>query len=157
MSEEHQRLNEQRFVEEVGLHFEQAGAPRMAGRIVGWLLICDPPHQSTGELAEALLASKGSISSATRLLIQMGMIERISLPGQRRDYFSIKPNSWDEMMKRRMAVVTDLRVIAERGLQLLEGKDLRVKRRLEEMRSMYAFWERELPALMERWEEERKG
>ncbi|MFC1955613.1 hypothetical protein ACFLWZ_03665 [Chloroflexota bacterium] len=35
-------------------------------------MICDPPYQSPDELAEALIASKGSISSTTRLLIQMG-------------------------------------------------------------------------------------
>ena len=46
--------DQQHFVEEVGLLFEHAGLPRMAGRILGWLLICDPPHQSPGELAEVL-------------------------------------------------------------------------------------------------------
>ncbi|MFQ3629252.1 MAG: MarR family transcriptional regulator, partial [Cyanobacteriota bacterium] len=75
------------FVEEVGLMFELIGLPRMAGRIFGWLLISQPPHQSSGELAEVLQASKGSISSMTRLLIQLGLIERLPLPGDRRDFF----------------------------------------------------------------------
>ena len=43
---------EQRFVEEVGIVFEQTGLPRMAGRILGWLLISDPPHQSTDQLTQ---------------------------------------------------------------------------------------------------------
>ncbi len=155
MNEEQQQDKEQRFVEEVGLFFEQRGLPRMAGRILGWLLISDPPHQSADELAEALMASKGSISTMTRLLIRIGMVERISLPGQRRDYFLIKPDDWDELIKEGLTRVTAFRSLTERGLELLEGKDPHIRQRLERMRDMYAFFEREFPALIERWEQER--
>jgi hypothetical protein len=37
---------EREFIERSGLFYEAAGGPRTAGRILGWLLICDPPHQS---------------------------------------------------------------------------------------------------------------
>ena len=57
------QLEKKRFIEEVGLLFEQTGLPRMAGRILGWLLIANPPHQTTSHLTEALLASKASIST----------------------------------------------------------------------------------------------
>jgi len=156
MSNESQ-LEEKRFVEEVGLFFEQSGMPRMAGRILGWLLISDPPHQSTGELSEALLASKGSISTTTRLLIRIGLIERTSLPGQRHDYFRIKPNAWHQMVKESLVQVTTARQLAEQGLELLEGKVHINRQCLEEMHNMYAFFEREFPALLERWEQERKA
>ena len=43
------------------------------------MLICDPPAQSAGELADVLGASKGSLSTMTRLLIQVGLIERAGL------------------------------------------------------------------------------
>ena len=89
--EDDHRLEERRFVEDFSLYFEQMGYPRSAGRILGWLLICDPPVQSTGELADALGASKGSRSTMTRLLIQVGLIERAGMPGRRRDYSRIKP------------------------------------------------------------------
>ena len=144
------------FVEEVGLLFEQTGLPRMAGRILGWLLISDPPHQTTSDLTEALLASKGSISTVTRLLIRIGLIERTSLPGERRDYFRIKPGAWHQFMGESLAQTTALRQLAERGLELLEGEAHLNRQWLEEMRDMYAFFEREFPALMERWEQERK-
>ncbi|HEX7974611.1 MAG TPA: MarR family transcriptional regulator, partial [Anaerolineales bacterium] len=85
--EDHRQIAKQHFVEEVALVFEEIGIARMAGRILGWLLISNPPHQSADELAEALQASKGSISTMTRLLIQADLIERIGLPGERRDYF----------------------------------------------------------------------
>jgi DNA-binding transcriptional regulator GbsR (MarR family) len=144
------------FVEEVGLLFELMGLPRMAGRIFGWLLISNPPHQSMDELVEVLQASKGSISTMTRLLIQVGLIERLSLPGQRRDYFRIKPDAWSQVIKQRLVQITAFREMAEKGLKLLEDEPLLLRQRLEEMRDIHAFFERELPAMNERWEAERQ-
>jgi DNA-binding transcriptional regulator GbsR (MarR family) len=151
-----QPLEQMQFVEEVGLMFEMVGLPRMSGRIFGWLLISAPPQQSHGELAEVLQASKGSISTMTRLLIQIGLIERVSLPGKRRDYFQIKPNSWSQMTKQRLAQVTAFRQLAERGLLMMEGSSPELKARLKEMRDLHAFMERELPLLHQRWELEQQ-
>jgi DNA-binding transcriptional regulator GbsR (MarR family) len=142
------------FVEEVGLMFELVGFPRMAGRILGWLLISNPPQQSTSDLVEVLQASKGSISTMTRLLIQIGLIERVSLPGKRRDYFQIKPHAWSQLTKQRIAQITTFRELAEKGLSLLGDCPIELKGRLQEMRDMHAFLERELPLLDERWEQE---
>ena len=150
------QLEEKRFVEEFGIVFEQIGMPRMAGRILGWLFISDPPHQSTDQLAEALMASKGSISTMTRLLIRIGLIERISLPGVRHDYFRIRPGALQHQLKQGVEQVAMFRKLAERGLELMEGKAPQTRQGLEEMRDMYAFFEREFPALVERWEQERR-
>jgi DNA-binding transcriptional regulator GbsR (MarR family) len=149
------QLEEKHFVEEFGIAFEQIGMPRMAGRILGWLFISDPPHQSTDQLAEALMASKGSISTVTRLLIQIGLIERISLPGVRHDYFRIRPGALQHQLKQGVEQVAMFRKLAERGLELMEGKAPLARQGLEEMRDMYAFFEREFPSLLERWEQER--
>ncbi len=150
------QLEEKQFVEEVGIFFEQTGMPRMAGRILGWLMISDPPHQTTDELTQTLLASKGSISTMTRLLIRIGIIERVSLPGQRRDYFRIKTGAWHQMLKDSLAQITAFRQFTERGLELIEDKADFNRQWLEEMRDMYTFFEREFPALLERWEQEHK-
>lgn len=156
MDETKRLLAKKQFVEETGLFFEQMGLPRMAGRVLGWLLISDPPHQTLHQLMETLAASKGSISTMTRLLIQVGLIERVSLPGHRRDYFRIKSRVWSQLLQQRMFQVTALRRLAEQGLDLLEGETSLVKQRLEEMHDVYAFFERELPALLDRWETERQ-
>lgn len=148
---------EQHFVEEVGLFFEQWGGPRMAGRILGWLLICDPPYQSMGEVADALMASKGSISTMTRLLIQLGLIERTARPGQRRDYVQIRPGIWIDALGQRMRAVAAYRALAERGLALLDNSAAERGERLREMRDIFAFFERELPLLIERWKQEQSA
>ena len=152
--QDERQAEKQQFVEEVGIVFEQTGLPQMAGRIFGWLLISDPPHQSTDQLAEALIASKGSISTMTRLLIQIGLIERLSLLGIRHDYFRIKPGAWHQLLKDTVIQTTTFRQLMEKGLDLLEDKAHVNRKWLEEMRDMYAFFEREFPALFERWEQQ---
>ena len=142
------------FVEDVGIFFEQSGMPRMAGRILGCLLLSDPPHQSLDELAEALMASKGSISTTTRFLIQVGLIERFSLPGVRHDYFRISPRAFQHSLTHGVERIRMLRILAERGLALVDGEALQSRQGLEEIRDMYIFFEREYPLLLDRWEQQ---
>jgi len=143
-----------RFAEEVGIFSEEYGLPRMAGRVLGWLLVSDPPNQSLAELSEALMASKGSVSTMTRLLIQLGMVERVSLPGLRRDYFCIKGDE-NEAGAQFLAKTVAMRRLSERGLELMEGKPPRLRERLERTRDLCAFLEKEVPLLVQRWERER--
>ena len=145
-----------RFIEDVGICFEEMSLPRMAGRILGWLFISDTPHQSIDELAEALMASKSSISTTARLLGQFNLIERFSLPGIRHDYFRIRPAGWHYLAKQRGDQIKVMRQLCERALELLEGEAQGNREWLEEMRDMYAFFEREFPALVKRWEQEHK-
>jgi len=155
LKEEQRKLEEKRFIEDVGLFFEEYGLPRMAGRVLGWLLICDPPYQSMGDLSEALMASKGSISTMTRLLIQIGLIDRVSLPGMRRNCFRIK-SSTDELMKRSIARFAAMHRLSERGLKLTKGESPEIQEHLERIRDMSSFLEEHVPQMMERWERDRK-
>ncbi|MFC2041430.1 GbsR/MarR family transcriptional regulator [Chloroflexota bacterium] len=149
------QLEKQQFVEHVGIIFEQTGIPRMAGRIFGWLLISDPPHQSTSQLTEALMASKGSISTSTCLLIRLGLIERHSLLGIRHDYFRLCPDAWQHLIRHGLEdEIKMIRQLAEHGLELLADNAPLTRKWLGEMRDIYAFLEREFPALLERWEQE---
>lgn len=150
------QFEEKHFIEDVALFFEQEGLPRMAGRILGWLLISDPPHQSIDELAQVLQASKGSISTMTRLLIQVGLVERVALPGERRDHFRIKPGAWSQIIKQEGFRAGATRALTERGLELLDGADSELKQRLKEAHELYAFLEREYSNLLDKWERERK-
>jgi len=147
-----QQLKERRFVEELGIVFEQTGLPRMAGRIYGRLLISHPAYQSANELASALMASRGSISTTTRLLIQLGLIERFSLPGVRRDYFNIQSDASIKLLKH--GIEEEIRMIhqlAKSGLELVQDSESR--KALEDLRNMYAFFGDEFLKLMERWQQ----
>ena len=155
---ENKPLEKLQFVEEFGIYFEAQQMPRMAGRILGWLLVCTPPQQSADELMDTLQASRGTISTMTRMLLQLGFIEKISQPGERRDYFRLRPHVWQVLMAARMVEITRLRQMAERGLGLMgEGATVQERERLEEMRILYQFFETEMPHLLQRYEEEIKN
>lgn len=146
---------EKNFVEAVGIAFEQTGLPRMAGRIFGWLLISEPPYQSPAELAEVLMASKGSISTTTRLLIQLGLIERFIIPGVRHDYYRLRQDALQRTIKHGLEdEIKMFQGVAEQGLELMKGESSARRRWLEEMRDRYNFLVRELPPLMERYEKQ---
>jgi DNA-binding transcriptional regulator GbsR (MarR family) len=148
----HEKLE---FIEEVGLSLAHQGLPRMAGRLLGALLIADPPEQSAEELARTLKASRGSISTMTRMLEVPGLIERVSKPGDRRVYFRNKPDAWYQSAKTRVAQLATMRTLAEKGLSLVQGSDADVRRGLEDMHDFYLFWESELPKVLDRWKRER--
>jgi DNA-binding transcriptional regulator GbsR (MarR family) len=142
-----------RFVEEVGLWFERGGVPRMAGRVLGWLLVCDPPEQTMQELADRLGASMGSISATTRLLDQLGLVERNSLPGERRVRYRIRPDAWTRTVEQRIEQALSFQAIAAKGLALMEGLDPSRRDRLEVMPEWSRFYADELRRLLPKWEQ----
>jgi DNA-binding transcriptional regulator GbsR (MarR family) len=142
------------FVEELALGFERQGLFRMAGRVIGWLLICDPPEQTFNQLAEVLQASKGSISTAMKFLVPSGIVERVSRPGERRDYYRCRPDAWYDLAREQSAQYRELRLLAERGLAQLADAPAARRERLQAMHDFYTWLEREMPALWERWRRE---
>jgi DNA-binding transcriptional regulator GbsR (MarR family) len=145
-------FEERHFVEDISLYFEQMGLPRTAGRVLGVLLISDPPPQSLTDLCERLGASKSSISTTTRLLVEMDLIERVPSPMPRRVYFQFRPGGWAVFVRERLRLWASLHQIAERGLELLRDRDPALRDRLQEAHDMFSLIEDELPALLERLE-----
>ncbi|HEX8941084.1 MAG TPA: MarR family transcriptional regulator [Candidatus Limnocylindrales bacterium] len=143
-----------RFLEQVGLAFESVHLPRMAGRVLGALLLGPTDGLTAGELTEALGASKGSISSSTRLLEHYGFVDRVVLPADRRDRFAIRPGAWTRVLDERFSLVRSLRDLAEEGLTLLDPGD--DPRPLSEVRDMYEFLDDAWPELLARWEQRRR-
>jgi DNA-binding transcriptional regulator GbsR (MarR family) len=146
----HQPIEDIHFIEDIGLYFEQVGLPRMAGRILGALLICDPPSQSITDLGERLHASKGSISIMARLLVERGLIERVASPMPRRDYYRFKPGGWSTYMRQWLGLMSGLHQITERGMQLMTDKPAALKERLQEAHDLFSNIELEFPAILEK-------
>jgi len=100
-------------------------------------------------LAPVLLPYRTDVN---RLLL----IERRRRPGDRKDYFRNKPNAWFEATKQQVALISRLRRLSERGLEVIDSGDLEVTRGLRDMRDMLTFYERELPKMFADWEKLRK-
>jgi DNA-binding transcriptional regulator GbsR (MarR family) len=149
------KIEEMHFIEDVALFFERMGMPRMAGRILGVLLISDPPAQSITEIGEKLNASKSSVSIMARLLVENGLIERVASPIPRRDYYRFKEGGWILYMRQWLALMGELHKITERGLALIDGKALELQERLLEAHDLFSLIEQRFPALLEYLEKER--
>ncbi|MDQ6605340.1 MAG: MarR family transcriptional regulator [Actinomycetota bacterium] len=146
----------ERFIEALAVQLElDASTPRMVGRALGWLLVCDPPAQSAAELAESLQASKGSISTSTRALLRMGFIERVRLRGERFDRFRARPEAWDEFFMREEQFAEPRRVF-RLGLDALSDEPPERRRRLEELDALYAWFEQRMPTLREEYLADRR-
>jgi len=150
-------FEEKHFIEDISLYFEQMGLPRTAGRVLGVLLISDPPAQSLTDLCALLSASKSSVSTITRLLVEMDLIERVPSPMPRQVYFQFRPGGWLVFIRQRLRLWASLHQIAEQGLLLLQDKDPTLHERLQEAHDMFSLIEEELPDLLERVEARRKS
>lgn len=144
------------YVEDFGLYFEQFGLARTAGRMLGWLLVCDPPHQTMDELVEVLQVSKSSVSTTSRLLMYIGLVSKVSFPGERKDFYRISEDAWVQGWEAKNNQTTEMKQMAARGLELLPEGETERRDRLQEMFDLYAFLEAELPKLTQRWLETRQ-
>jgi len=136
---------ESQFVEEMGQFLAGLGMTPMAGRMWGFLLICEPPDQTAAEIAEALHASRGAISGTARLLGNAGLVRRSTKPGDRREYFSAPAEALDSMLASAGSIYRQMREIAERGLAATVNRSPESRARLEEFREVMTFVEHEIP------------
>jgi DNA-binding transcriptional regulator GbsR (MarR family) len=144
------------FIEEMGQFLGGYGMTPMAGRMWGWLLLCDPPEQTAADIATALQASRGAISGTARILASAGFIRRTTRPGDRREYFSSPPESLDSMLSNAGVTYRRLREIAEHGLIAADGLPS-AEARMREFRDVVGFIEAELPRLIDRFLRDREA
>ena len=107
------------WVERVAMFCAQEyGVPPIAGRILGWLMICDPPEQSAGEIAAAIGASKASLTTNMRVLTDARFVRRRTRPGERTNYYRMDDDAWETVLRRRVASLTEFRDLTADGMTL---------------------------------------
>ncbi|MBE0635076.1 MarR family transcriptional regulator [Candidatus Bipolaricaulota bacterium] len=143
------------YIENTADLMEEHGLPRMAGRVIGALMICTPPYLSHDELAEQLQASKGSISMTTQLLTRVGILERISLPGHRKHHYQLRSRLWQDLLSTSSEHIQQHRRLADDGLHLLKDEPAEAKLRLIELQVFSDFILELLPEMADRWERRR--
>jgi DNA-binding transcriptional regulator GbsR (MarR family) len=117
------------FVERMGLFFEDDGHPRIAGRMFGFMLLSPEPC-SLDDLAEQLQVSKASVSTNARLLETWGAVERVTRPGDRRDYYQAADDIHIRMLERRLERIHRIRELIEEGRQGISKLAPNVEERL---------------------------
>ena len=139
---------ERQFADEVGTVMSGMGMPAAFGKLMGWLLICDPPQQTSTQLTEALGLSKGSVSTGMRALEQLGMVRRVPVRGRGHAYEMLPDALVHTVDARRLYMA--FHDVMQKGIDLLGGDDdVPRAQRLRVTRDFYAFVAERVPRLIE--------
>jgi DNA-binding transcriptional regulator GbsR (MarR family) len=130
-----QNPEQQRFIERLGNHFEEQGLPRIGGRLLAALMLAPEPA-SLDDLAEALQVSKGSMSSNARMLERSGILERVKLPRDRRDYYRIAEDAQSRVLRGYLEQMKAFLDALEFGYATVPREQAEVRQRFEEMMEM---------------------
>lgn len=122
------------FVEKMGLISQRDGLPRIAGRILG-LLVIEGGEFSFNDLSEILQISRASVSTNTRLLENLSIIERKAKAGERQDFFSLKKQPYKALMRSMRVNMQNALGTVEDTIQEVEDND--AKERLSELSQFY--------------------
>lgn len=117
--------SEQLLSDAVGRLMEFWGFKRHMGRIWAVLYLSDEPL-SANDLRDKLQLSAGSVSMSLNELMRWGVVKKVWLQGQRREYFVAEGNLWKMISRvfRERELVEVLEAIAamERALTVLDDK-----------------------------------
>ncbi|WP_182909357.1 GbsR/MarR family transcriptional regulator [Microbispora sp. H13382] len=135
MAEQDQLLE---WAERVAMYLARDGVPPIAGRVLGWLMICDPPEQSAGQISEAIGASRASLTSNLRLLTGMGFLTWRTRPGERTVYYRMADEAWAVVVRRQVAGIAAFLDITRQGLDLV-GTDSDRAARIGQAHATFAW------------------
>jgi DNA-binding transcriptional regulator GbsR (MarR family) len=144
------RPDQQEAAEQLALVLTNHGLQRMTARVLATLLFTEQPTITAGELADRLQASSGAISGAIKMLISVGLAERVPAPGSRRDHYRLRDDAWAVLYTNQNEVIEAMTNAAEAGIAATGDESL-ARQRLTQMRDFYTFLVQEIPALLDRW------
>lgn len=131
------------WVERVAKYvWDQDRMPMIAGRILGWLMVCDPPEQTAGEIAKAIGASRASLTNNLRLLGGIGFLTERTRPGDRSVYYRADAKAFDRMIDRQIESLAQLRELLQDGVGL--AGSVQRGQRLREAIATFTWLERAL-------------
>lgn len=146
----------EKYIEDVGMFYEQYGLPKMAGRILGYLICSESDNNSFDDLKDTLKASKGSISGNINLLLNQCIIEKHMISGDRKSYYKMSLNSLENILDAKTKSVSAFKMIVQQGLSFYSDNNNQKSLLLKEILSYYEFLEREMPQLRIKWEQQNK-
>jgi DNA-binding MarR family transcriptional regulator len=145
--------NQQEAAEQLALVLTNHGLQRMTARTLATLLFTEQPSMTMGELAQQLHASSGAISGAIKMLSSVGLAERVPAPASRRDHYRLRDDAWATLFTNQNVVISAMQASAEAGIAAT-GPDSVARQRLTRMHDFYAFLLDEIPAVLERWQQQ---
>jgi DNA-binding transcriptional regulator GbsR (MarR family) len=146
----------EQYIEEVGLFYESFGLPRMAGRILGFLMASVKDLVTFEEMMVQLQASKGSISGNINFLLRNKLIEKVMITGDRKSYFRFVTINLLNAIDAKIQDAQTARKIFQKANAISGNSQSEKYQSIEELVDYYSFLEVELPKIKKRWLKIRK-
>lgn len=125
---------------------ERYGLPPVAGRLIGYLYVCQPAEQSINDIAKNLLTSRSAINGAVKILEAQSLVQRSRLAGTRADLISLAPLN-RENMGFDSTEYMQMASLAREGLELVGDDQSERRDSLEAIISLNEFMVKRLPQL----------
>ncbi len=138
-----------RFIEQMGILCEYDNRPRIAGRMLGLLLVEEGAF-SLRELAERLQVSRASVSTNARALTDSGLVERVALPGDRQDYYRLSRSPFQKMLTRVVSGLQQTTAVFEEAAEGFPADREAAKARLRAMAKFHRDAIKTITELIER-------
>ena len=139
------------FCDHLGRFYaERYGFPPVAGRLIGYLYVCEPAQQTINEIADTLLASRSAINNAVKMLETQRLIHRSRPAGTRADLVSLNPLG-RENLGFDPSEYLQMASLAREGIELLGSASPERRQALEVVISLNDFLAERLPQLYEEW------
>jgi hypothetical protein len=145
------------FADHMGRYYAHRFAfPPMVGRVLGYLLVCEPRDQTIAELSEALLASRSAITGALNVLERIAAVRRSRAAGERMDrvridFASAQARGFD------ITEYQELGDLAREGLGVLSDAPPERRAELLELAAFADFLVEGTQMLRQEWEARREA
>ena len=140
-----------RFVEQAGRLAEGEGLPRIAGRMMA-LLMVSGRHMGIDELSQALRVSRASVSTNGQLLRQLNIAERVTVPGDRRDYLQISGDPCSALLNLGLRRLRTMRDAIREMRHALRAGGAGVRARLNQTERCYDAAVERVESLLGSWQ-----
>jgi len=117
MNEELKRMRDV-AVEDFGKAYNNWGLSKLKGRIVG-LLLFNQGSLSLDDIANELHVTKGSVSTVARQLEEVGLIRKVWVKGDRKDYYEIVSDVFSTTSEHNLKLLKDNQLIAQKYMNIL--------------------------------------
>lgn len=142
------------FVEDFAAALADLGFARMPSRVFCLLLATPEESLTAREIADRLGVSAAAVSGAVRYLVQLNLIRRSRVRGERVDRFGVGDEVWAPVFAMELQTYGPLQQMCERAVASgeVEGKGAD---RVAETAQFFEFMREEMAGVLERWRQRR--
>ncbi len=150
----------QEFIQDFGEAYYRNGLPTLMGRIIGLLLLVNKPI-TLDEVTKQLNVSKGPVSQVMRRLRDHHLIQRIWIPGDRKDYYQAEFDIFGNAFHNQVSLMKQNLALADKyksKLKKTNDNDLdSFSERIEEMEQFYKLMDVHFTRFQNEWNEKKNN